>query len=789
VQALNTKLWRDLRQLWSQVLTIALVVASGVAGFLSTFSAWDALSWSRERFYAEARFADVFTSVHRAPVALLPRVAALPGVAQWQDGVAHGVQLFIPGVSDPIRGRLTAIDPRVPPALNLVRLREGRWPDAHAASGRLEVLVSAAFAQARQLRPGALLQALMNGKLQALTVVGIALSPEFIFAGAGGSPDVHGFGIVWMHRDAVAAAYDMRSAFNQLSVRLAPGAHEGEVIDALNRLLAPYGGINAYGRDEQLSHRMLDSEIREQQVMGTVLPSIFLLVAAFLLQTVMARHIGLQREQIAALKALGYGNRRIAAHYLAMVLLIVGLGSALGLALGDALGRWFSTLYTAVFTFPQLQHRLRGDTLLAALGLSLLMGLLATAQAIRASVQLPPAEAMRPPAPGRYRRSWVEGAALGAWLSPGQRMVLRHMQRHPWRSGLSVLGLAASVAIVISGSFWRDSIDLLLDTQFAQVLRGDVNLALTEAQPAAPVRSALLRLPGVVAVQASRSVGVRLVHGHRHWRGTLQGREAPADWLRIIDVQQQAHEVGEDGLLLTDRLAHKLGLRVGDVVRVEWQEGARSVWQLPVAAVVPEMMGLNAYIARGALNRLLHEGNMVNQLTLAVERGREAELLQALQQQPQVAGAFSKAVMLRNVRGITARNLLIFSAVLTAFASVIAVGVVYNQTRIALAERAWELASLRVLGFTQAEVARLLLGQWWLEMLIALPLGWWGGRALSGAIVRLIQTDEFFFAVRVRPVTYAFASVCVGVAAVFSAGVVQRRIRHLDLVGVLKVRE
>ena len=322
-----------------------------------------------------------------------------------------------------------------------------------------------------------------------------------------------------------------------------------------------------------------------------------------------------------------------------------------------------------------------------------------------------------------------------------------------------------------------------------QVLRGDVNIVLAEARPAAPVRSALLRLPGVVAVQASRSVGVRLVHGHRHWRGSLQGREAPAELMRIIDVQQHAHEVVEDGLLLTDRLAHKLGLRVGDVAQVEWQEGARSVWQLPVAAVVPEMMGLNAYIARGALNRLLREGDVVNQLTLALERGREAELLQALQQQPQVAGAFSKAVMLRNVRGITARNLLVFSAVLTAFASVIAVGVVYNQTRIALAERAWELASLRVLGFTQAEVARLLLGQWWLEMLIALPLGWWGGRALSGAIVRLIQTDEFFFAVRVRPVTYAFASVCVGVAAVFSAWIVQRRIRHLDLVGVLKVRE
>ena len=395
---------------------------------------------------------------------------------------------------------------------------------------------------------------------------------------------------------------------------------------------------------------------------------------------------------------------------------------------------------------------------------------------------------MRPPAPGRFRRSWFEGTRLAAWLSPGHRMVLRHMQRHPWRSALTTLGVAASVAIVISGSFWRDSIDLMLNTQFQQVLRGDVSLALAEAAPA-QVGTEALRLPGVTAVEASRSISVRLVNGHHSWRGSLQGRPPSAELLRIVDVAQTRHEPPTDGLLLTDRLARQLNLRVGDEVRVQWQEGMRSVWTLPVAGVLQEVMGMNAYIARDSLNHLLREGDMVNQLTLAVERGRETELLQALQQRPRVVGAFSKAVMLRNVEGITARNLLIFSAVLTAFASVIAVGVVYNQTRIALAERAWELASLRVLGFTQAEVSGLLLGEWLLEMLIALPLGWWGGYLLSDTIVGLIQTDEFFFAVRIRPATYAFASVCVVVAAVFSAWIVNRRIRGLDLVGVLKVRE
>jgi len=788
MQALHRKLARELWQLRSQVLTIALVLASGVAGFIATFSAWDALAWARSTYYAEARFADVFASARRAPLSLLPRVAALPGVAQVQDGLAHGVQLYLPGVTDPVRGRLTAIDPQAPQHLNRVSLREGRWPDGALAGGRHEVLLSAAFARARGLRPGDTLQALINGRRQDLRISGIALSPEFIFAGMGGSPDVHGFGIVWMHRDAVAAALDMRGAFNQVALRLAPGAREDAVIAALDALLAPYGGSRAHGREDQLSHRLLDAEIREQQVMGTVLPGIFLLVAGFLLQTVMTRHIALQREQVATLKALGYDHRRIGAHYLGLVLAIVGLGALLGLALGDVLGRWFASLYGEVFIFPALTPRLRADVLAAALGLSLAVGLLATAHAIWTCVRLPPAEAMRPPAPATYHRSLLEHAALASRLSPGQRMVLRHLQRHPWCNLLTVLGLAASVAIVISGSFWRDSIDQMIDNQFRQVLRGDVVLMLGEARTALTA-SEVLRLPGVIAVEGARQAEVRLVNGRRQWRGHLQGRPPVATLQRIVDTRGAVHSVPAQGLLLTDRLARRLDLRVGDPVEVQVQTGARPIWRLTVAGTVQEMMGMNAYLDRHQLNRLLQEGDLVDQFTLAVERAREGPLLQALQERPQLAGAFSKAVMLRNVQGITARNLLIFSAVLTAFASVIAIGVVYNQSRISLAERAWELASLRVLGMTEAEVAHLLLGEALLQMLLALPLGWWAGFALADGLVRLMQTDAFFLAVHIRAPTYAFASVCVVAAAVFSAWTVRRRIRRLDLVGVLKVRE
>lgn len=773
--------------MWSQALTIALVVASGVAGFITSFSAYDSLSWSRERYYADARFADVFASLKRAPRALERQLQAIPGAAHVETSLVQMVPVTMAHVSDPIIGQLIGLDPLAPQRLNRVQLRSGRMVEPHH-SGAIEALVSEGFAIARQLRPGDRVEALVNGTREELLIVGVALSPEYIFAGMGGSPDQRGFGVFWIDRQALGAAYNMEGAFNQVAVRLAPGATEGPVIDGLNRLLEPYGGISAHGRDQQMSHMILNSEIKEQRVLGTVLPSIFLAVAGFLLNVVLSRQIATQREQVAALKALGYDNQAIGLHYLKLVLVIVVVGVALGLALGAAMGHWFMGLYTDVFRFPELRYRLSPALVLAAIGVATMAAVLATLNAIRTTVQMAPAEAMRPPSPGIYKPMLMERWGLQHWFSPGVRMVLRTMERRPLRTGLTVVGIAVAMAIVITGAFWRDTIVVLMDTQFQQVLRGDVSVALLEARPAR-VQHELAKLPYVTAVEGARSAPARLVHANHAWRGAIQGKAGQPELHRIVGLRHQVRSPPRDGLLLTDRLAQRLQVTVGDVVRVEFLEGRRDALNMVVSGTVTEMMGMNAYIERRALNALLHEGDVVNQATLAVQRGHEAALLNQLKAVPQVAFAISKSVMRRNIDDVTARNVLVFSGILTLFATVIAVGVVYNNARIALAERAWELASLRVLGFTRAEVSAFLLGELALEIVLALPLGMLLGYFLASAIVNLIKTDEFYFPMVIQPATYAYAALCVLGAGVVSALIVRRRVDTLDLVGVLKTRE
>ncbi len=796
MKALDRKLLRDLRNLWTQALTIALVVASGIGGFLTTQSGVATLQAARERFYAEGAFADVFAAVKRAPLSAADTLRALPGVADVQVSTEMPVRVTLQGVNDAVVGQLIGVPRGHELRMNRITLRDGRsgpdagaprWPGAAAADGSLPAWVSEAFALAHGLKPGARVGALVNGRQRSLQVMGIALSPEYIFAGLWGMPDQRGFGVFWVDADALDAAFDMQGAFNRVAIKLAPGADERDVIDALQRTLARWGGREAHGRAEQPSHAILDGEIKEQRVLGTVLPSIFLGVAAFLLNVVITRLVATQREQIAALKALGYTNGAIAAHYLKLVLAIVAVGLLLGVVLGDVLGAALVRLYADSFRFPRFDHVMPPGLVLLALLLTTATAVLGTLNAIAATVRLAPAQAMRPPAPGHYRRTLLERWGVKG-LPTVLRMVLRHMERRPLRSGLSIGGVAAAVAIVVMGNFFRDAIGYIVDTQFQMVMRYEIALWTLEPVPDA-ARRELLRVPGVLAAESSRFVPVNLVNGHRRERALLRGYASVPELYRIVDEEQQVVGLPGDGLVLTDRLATKLALRVGDLVQVEVLEGRARTLQLPVEGTVREMMGLNAYIGREALNRALGDGDVTTGFSLLLERGAEAAVLDATRALPEAAGVFSKATMLRNMQDVSARNIRIMSTVLTAFAAVIAVGVIYNNARIALAERTWELASLRVLGFSRAEVSGLLLGELALSVSVALPLGCLLGLGLVHGLAAALQSDAFAFPVVILPRTYAWAALCVLAAAVGSALVVRRRIDSLDMVAALKTRE
>jgi putative ABC transport system permease protein len=786
VKALDRKLLRDLWSLKAQAASIALVVACGIGAFIASFATYESLLASRDHYYETARFPHVFAEVRRAPRALLPRIVEIPGVAEAETRVVREVQLDVPEVPQPMIARVIGADFAGPQTMNRLTLASGRWP---VPGARGEVVVNRRFMEARGLELGARVNVLLNGKREPLAIVGSVLSPEYIYATRGGAlPDDEWFAVFWMDAKQLAAAFNMEGAFNSVILRLEPGASTGSVIAALDRLLEPYGAPGAYEREDQISHRIISQEIEQQRVMGTVLPSVFLLVAAFILNVVLHRQVNAQRSEIAALKALGYADGTIARHYLKLTAAVVAGGVVIGVALGYWLGGLMTALYTDFFAFPQFLYRVSPWVVLTGIVVTVVAASSGALAAIRSVVRLHPAEALRPPAPAVYRPLLLERVGLVHLITPAQRMIFRNLERRPVRAALTISGVAGAIAILISGTFWRDALDQFIEVQFHLAQPADVYLGFVEAVPET-VRADLERLPGVMRAEVSRSIGVRIAAGHRTYRTAVTGLKDDAELQRVVDKHMHEATARAGALLLTTRLARRLGVATGDTVMLELTDGKRTRAEMRVGGTVDELAGMNVWMRLEDLNRLAGEGPLVSSAALLVDPAQELLLLRTLKEVPGVATVIVKSTLLDTFRATTARNLLFFTAILTVFAATIAFGVVYNNARIQLAERSWELASLRVLGFTRAEVSLLLLGQLAVEIALAIPIGFVLGYGLASLILILSTGDVYEIPMVILPATYLYGAVTVIISGLVSALVVRHKIDHLDLVAVLKTRE
>jgi putative ABC transport system permease protein len=787
VRALNLKLARELWRLRGQLASIAMVVACGVATVVALRGTYESLAASLDSYYRDYRFADVFSRLQRAPESVAARIAGIPGVAAVETRVVLMVNLDVPGLTEPAVGELVSVPPRPESTLNGVHVLRGRYLDPDRPD---EVMISESFARANGLEPGDALGAVIDGRWRTLDVVGIAISPDYIGEVAPGSvfPDDRRFGILRMNRQVLGSAAGMEGAFNDVSVQLAPGAHEPEVIRAIDRILEPYGGLGAYGRATHPSHEAVISELEQNRVTGTVIPAIFLGVAAFLLNIVLGRLVGTQRDQIAVLKAFGYTNLQVGRHYLRFALAAVLAGAALGTAAGVWMGNGLTQMYGEFFRFPELRYQVGWGLVAIAAGVSVVAAGVGALAAVRGAVRLPPAEAMRPEAPARFRPGPVERSGVGRLLSASGRMILRNVERRPWRALAAAVGVAFSVAILVVATFFFDAVEHMTEVQFGQIQRED--LAVWFAGPRGPgVRHDLANLRGVTHVETFRAVPVRLSRGPVERTTSITGLQTDARLRRVVNQDGRPVPLPAVGMVLSARLAEILDVRPGDSVDVRVLEGARADRRVPVAATVEEMFGTAAYMDYGALHTLLREAPAVSGAYLSVEAEHLAALNETLKRLPAVGSVYSPAVLRETFEQQLAENLMISITFLLVLACVLSMGVIYNGARIALSERGRELASLRVLGFTRREVTRLLLGEQATITALAIPLGWLIGLGFAVLILGSFDSERYRIPLVVTGRTYLVSAAVTALAAVLAGLAVRRRLHRLDLIEVLKTRE
>ena len=788
MRALDRKLLRDLWIIKGQVVAISLVIGVGVMMFIMYLSAFDSLQLTRDAYYERQRFADVFVTLKRAPWRLRDRMAEIPGVQQVETRVVVDVTLDVEGLSEPATGRLISIPAERRAMLNDLVLRSGRYIDPARPD---EVVVSEGFALAHGLRSGDAVRTIINGRRRDLEIVGIALSPEYIMTIRPGEliPDDTRFGIFWMERRALAAAFDMEGGFNDIALSLMPGASEPDVIAQVDELIRPYGGFGAIPRALQISHWALDQELRGLQSIGMVIPMVFMGIAAFLLNVALTRIVTVQREQIAALKALGYPSRSIAWHYTKWALVIGMTGTTLGIAGGVALGNAMMGIYNQFYKFPVLEYRLLPSVVVGAVSVAFVFAILGAVSAVKRAVNLPPAEAMRPQPPASYRVSVVERLGLQWLFSQAARIVLRNIQRQPVRALTSVVGIAFALAMLIVGVFGIDSMNVMMEVQFNVAQRQDVAVSFVEPASADALHE-LQRLPGVMAVEPLRSVPVRLRHGSRSRQLAITGLPAEAELNRVLDINTlKAVRLPPDGIVMSVKLAEILAIDRGDTVQIEVLEGRRPVRHAVVAATVDEFMGTTAYMEIDALRRLLHEGGSLSGGYMTVDSAAIDTLYRTLKETPAVAGVTLTDAAFENFQETFAENINVMIFFNVLFAGMIAFGVVYNSARVSLSERSRELASLRVMGFTRAEISAILLGELGLLTLVALPSGMLIGYWLSAVIVELFDTELYKFPLTANPRTYALAALAIMVATAVSGLIVRRQLDRLNLVEVLKTRE
>ncbi|MGI5920394.1 MAG: ABC transporter permease [Syntrophomonadaceae bacterium] len=786
---LTKKSWRYVKHNKGQFLAVAAVIMVGITVFIAMNTSYFNLKSSQQSYYQRNNFADYYFQVVKAPESITRQIEALPGVKRVTGRVQIDVALL---KDNHERGTVRMVSFTAPGEneLNRLTLLQGSNFGASGKYNGIEVLLDPQFAAAHHLKPGDTTAVIVNNRQVLLTVIGTASSPEFIYPIKDSSmlmPDPENFGIFMLERHQAQQILNMSGQINQVLIEFTQGADEDQVVSAIKDILRPYGNLAAYPRSDQLSHAMLQMELDGLRSVSTVLPVMFLAIAAAIQFVIQRRMVKIQRTEIGVLKALGYSNKQIIWHYTFYGVGVALAGSLVGVLLGLVLSGMISQVYTQYFNLPGGLQRYNYKVIISGLALSLGVGMAAGWTSSRSILYLNPAQAMRPEPPKSSGKSWLEyWPWLWQRLGWEWKMSLRSISRNRGRFMLTLAGVVFAVGLLVVALFTNDVVDYLIQKHFYKEQQYD--LLVRFEKPLKDSESYYIsRIPGVNRVEPLLEVPVKLHYMGQSEEDVLMALFPHNTLKKISTPTGQALGIPADGILISERTARKLGVKVGEQVEVEtllpW--GPVHHGNIKIVGINRQLIGGGSYTGLESANRLLQERNVITAVMIKVYPGQLAQVEQEINKMLAVATVQSRD---RELAGFTKNmsSTLFAVGLMVFFALVLGIAIVFNSSLMSFVERQREIASLRVIGFTKGEVSNLLFKESVIQCLAGILLGLPFGQLMVRSYVNSAATDLYTFPVVIYPLTYVLAATGGIIFTLVAHQLALKGLKKLNLVEVLK---
>ena len=786
------KAGRDLYERKGSLLALSVIVTIGVGCFIGSAAVWRDLDQSRSRYYREYRIADFSVNVKRAPPQALETVESLPNVRAVYGRISLAALVDIPGVETPIGGVTISLPAQQTPVLNGVMLRSGAW---FSGPDEREVILNDEFAKANGLYPGCRIKVLLLDKQHDLLVVGTAMSPEFVYmipSGGGLAPDPARFGVMYLAEDFLRRSCDLEGAYNEIVGQVHDRSRNalGRTLTLIEERLDAYGVTNAIPIHEQASVKFLEDEMTGLEVSSTIVPGIFLLVAALVLNVLLGRLVTQQRTVIGTLKALGYSNAAITRHYLFHALTIGAAGGLFGCGFGYWLEGAFISIYREIFALPSIQRHFYPDILVQGFAISIVFAVLGTLRAIQQASRLQPAEAMRPPAPEKGGRTPLE--YIPAFWHPlpfRWKMAVRAVFRNPFRSLVNIIAGAISTAIIFMALGNSASLSYLMEYQFEKISHEDFTVSLRDPQPGDALRE-IESLPFVAETEPQLSVNCDLRHGPYKKRAGISGLPRNNRLNTPLDRLGRPIIIPDAGIVLSKELARILGAAPGSTLQLRPLTGRRKTVSAPVTGIVDTYLGLSAYADIEYLSGIIGEEWAANSI-LGISYGGALHLplLTALKQRPGIVAVGERTRSLHALDEAFGESMGAMISVMILFAGVIAFGSVLNSALVSVSERQRETGTLRVLGYTPEQVAKIFSGECYMLYTIGILLGLGLGILLTHALAAAYSTELYRFPVVIRMENFIWSALLMLFFIAVAQRIVRRLIRKLPWLEVLEVKE